>query len=70
MTAIDFNTIKPVENLQNVAALTPTGQQQERKRRSHPPRPNPKPGARGQDEAAEKEASERDHDAHTIDYCA
>ncbi len=70
MTDNDFNTIKPVENLQNVAGLTPTGQRQERKRRSNAPRPSPRSDARSPDEAAEQEASEHDKDSHRIDYRA
>ncbi len=70
MTENDFNTVKPVENLQNVAGLTPTGQRQERKRRPHAPRLNRRSDARSADEAAEQEASDRDRDAHMIDYRA
>jgi hypothetical protein len=66
----DFNAIKPVENLQNVTGLTPTGQRQERKRRPNPPRRGQGPDGTPPDEAAEKEASDRDRDSHTIDYCA
>jgi len=66
----DFNTIKPVENLQNVAGLTPAGQQQERKRRPHPPRPHQKPEAAPPAEAAGQETSEQDTDAHLLDYRA
>lgn len=70
MTENDFNTIKPVENLQNVAGLTPTGQRQERKRRSNSPRPSQKSDARPEDEATEQETSEQDKDSHMIDYRA
>ncbi len=70
MTENDFNTIKPVENLQGVAGLTPAGQQQERKRRSPPRRPRQKPEAMPPAEAAEQEASEQDTDAHLLDYRA
>jgi hypothetical protein len=70
MTENDFNTIKPVENLHNVAALTPAGQQQERKRRPQPPRPRRKPEAMPPVEATEQEASERGSEAHLLDYRA
>ena len=70
MTENDFNTIKPVENLQNVAGLTPTGQRQERKRRPTPPRPNQRSDSKSADEAAEQEASEREKEIHMIDYRA
>ncbi len=70
MTENDFSTIKPVENLPNVAGLTPTGQRQERKRRPNAPRPSQKPDAKSVDEAAEQETPERDQDVHMIDYRA
>lgn len=66
----DFQTIKPVENLQNVAALTPAGQQQARKRRSPSPRPGQKPGSAAPATAAEQEASEQGTDVHLLDYRA
>lgn len=66
MTDNDFNTIKAVENLQNVASLTPTGQRQERKRRQNPPHRDREGGKT----PADKPAAERDNDAHRIDYCA
>jgi hypothetical protein len=66
MTDNDFNAIKAVENLQNVAGLTPTGQRQERKRRQNPPRRAPRPDETPPDEAT----LERDSDSHRIDYRA
>jgi len=65
----DFSTIKPVENLQNVAGLTPTGQRQERKRRQNPLRSGREPGGKP-DKAEQEETPERDDDSHTIDYRA
>ncbi len=62
----DFNTIQAVENLQNVAGLTPAGQRQERKRRQ-----NPSHRDQGPTEApSDKAAAERDGESHRIDYCA
>jgi len=66
MTDNDFQAIKAVENLQNVAGLTPTGHKQERKRRQAPPRRDQGSGATPPDQAA----AERDSDAHRIDYRA
>ncbi len=66
MTNDDFNTIQAVENLQNVAGLTPTGQRQERKRRQGPPRRDQEPART----PPEKAAAERDGDSHRIDYRA
>lgn len=51
MTDNDFDAIKAVENLQNVAGLTPTGQRQERKRRQNPPRRDQEPGGTPPDKA-------------------
>jgi len=71
MTDNEFNTIQAVENLQNVAGLTPTGQRQERKRRQNPPRRDQEPGETPPDKAAaDKAAEERDGDSHKIDYRA
>jgi hypothetical protein len=70
MANSDFNTIKPVENLQNVAGLTPTGQRQERKRRQNPPRRGQERQGMPPDKAQEEQAPGRDSDSHTIDYCA
>jgi len=66
MTDNDFNTIKAVENLQNVTGLTPTGQRQERKRRQNPPRQDEESKGTAPDKAAAK----RDSDSHRVDYCA
>jgi hypothetical protein len=66
MTDSEFPTIPPVENLQNVASLTPTGRRQERKRRQNPPRRDPEPGEAPPD----KTAAQRESDSHRIDYCA
>ena len=66
MTDNEFPTIQAVENLQNVAGLTPTGQRQERKRRQNPPHRDPEPGAAPPD----KDAVEHESDSHRIDYCA
>ncbi len=66
MTHDDFNAIPAVENLQNVASLTPTGPRQERKRRQ-----NPSPRDRQRDEAPpDKTAPECDSDSPRIDYRA
>ena len=70
MANSDFNTIKPVENLQNVAGLTPTGQQQERKRRQNPTRRGQEPREMPPDKAKEEQTPGQDRDSHTIDYCA
>jgi hypothetical protein len=66
MTHNDFDAIPAVENLQNVASLTPTGQRQERKRRQNPPQRDQGRGETPPDKAA----AECDSDSHRIDYCA
>ena len=70
MADSDFNTIKPVENLHNLAALTPTRQQQERKRRQNPPRRGPAPQEEQADRTPDQQTPARSDDSHTIDYCA
>jgi hypothetical protein len=66
----DFNIITPVENLQNVPSLTPTGERQERKRRQNPPRKGQGPEETPPKEATEGQTPGRGDDAHQIDYCA
>ena len=66
MTDNDFNAIPAVENLQNVAGLTPTGQRQERKRRQGSPRRDQESGRTPPDGTT----AERDGDSHRIDYRA
>ena len=65
----DYSAIPPVENLQNVAALTPTGQRPDQRRRPGAGRRDrksaeaaPSPGADG--------PTERRDDTHAVDYCA
>ena len=70
MADSDFNTIKPVENLHNLAALAPTGQHQERKRRQNPPRQGQVPQEDPAAETQEQPTPGHDDDSHTIDYCA
>lgn len=66
----DFNMIKPVEGLQNVHSLTPTGERRERKRRQNAPSREQTPEEAPPDEAAEEQEPARDDDSHAIDYCA
>jgi hypothetical protein len=66
MTDSEFQAIPAVENLQNVASLTPTGPRQERKRRQNPPRRDPERGEAPPDE----DAAEDESDPHRIDYRA
>jgi hypothetical protein len=66
----EFNPIKPVESLPNVAGVTPAGQRREQKRRQNPARPGREPQGTPPEAAAEKEPTDRADDSHTIDYCA
>ncbi len=66
----DFNAIRPVENLPNVAHLAPTGQPQERKRRQNPPRRDQGARAAAPDKTEEEQVQERADESHTIDYRA
>ena len=70
MADSDFNTITPVENLHNLAALTPTGQQQERKRRQNPPRRGRAPQEDQANKTPEPQTPGHSDDSHRIDYCA
>jgi hypothetical protein len=70
MATNDLNPIRPVENLPNVAGLTPTGQQQERKRRQNPRRQEQAAQAASPDRTEDEPKREHDGDAHVIDYQA
>jgi len=70
MADSDFNSVKPVENLTNVAALNSTGQRQERRRRQNARSGESVPHEAPADDAAGKEPSNPKDDGHTIDYCA
>lgn len=69
MADSDFNTVKPVESLQNVQGLTPTSRRQERRRRQD--------GQAGRHEEPEDKHEQIDDTPvlddgqdHAIDYCA
>ncbi len=73
----DFNIIKPVENLQNVGALTPAKRREERKKRQNLHEKNnrqrPLPENEPDESAAEdidSEIADNDQEQHSIDYCA
>ena len=70
MSDNEFSAIKPVENLPNVAPLTPAGPRQERRRRQTPARRGPQPDGTRPDEAAPEPPPEQDGPSHRIDYCA
>ena len=74
----DFNIIKPVESLQNIAGLTPTRRREERKRRQnlHEESKEESEPAEGElNESVDEqdfsdELTEDGNDQHSIDYCA
>jgi hypothetical protein len=77
MTESDYNTIKPAQNLPDVAALNPAKDSEERnKRQSIRKRPQRRPGfdEGGRNEPAadngNNNLSKNDTDEHRIDYCA
>lgn len=76
MTDNDYNIIKPIESLRNIAGLTPAKRREERKRRQ-----NIKDEHEDKNIMEEKKnsASQQNHsniptneqaEQHTIDYCA
>ena len=69
----DYNIIKPVENLQNVGAITPAKRQEEKKQRQ---KQNQKRALEQQlsnqadEQGTGNQNDETDTDQHSIDYCA
>jgi len=65
----DFNTIKPVEGLQNIQGLKPTERRQERRRRQDGQAKHHEEPEETQDDAEDRPKLD-DGQAHEIDYCA
>jgi len=73
----DFNIIKPVENLQNIAGLTPAKRREQRKKRQNlhekdnrqRPLPENEPGESAVEDI-DSEIADNDREQHSIDYCA
>jgi hypothetical protein len=71
----DFNTIKPVDSLHNIAGLTPAGRREQRKRRHnlHPEaeeEPEQEPGDSVDERSDMDKLTRDDDDPHSIDYRA
>jgi len=75
MAENNYNMIKPVESLQNIARLTPAKRREERRRRRGPNAGSGQPSQEQPNDAADETALgepslEQDADRHSIDYCA
>ncbi len=71
----DSSMIKPVEELQNIAALTPAKRREQRKRRQNLNKKKEHQSELETDESVDQseltsELDENDSDRSTIDYCA
>ena len=71
----DSSMIKPVEELQNIAALTPAKRREQRKRRQNLNEKKEHQSELETDESVDQseltsELDENDSDQSTIDYCA
>jgi hypothetical protein len=72
----NYNTIKPVEGLQNVGSLTPVQQRQERKKQQNPQEQKNKNELaedtmnKSTEESVADETTENHQDQHSVDYCA
>ena len=71
----DSSIIKPVEGLQNIAALTPAKRREQRKRRQNWNEKKEHQSEQEPDESVDQseltsELDENDSDRSTIDYCA
>ncbi|HUW17787.1 MAG TPA: hypothetical protein VMW16_00625 [Sedimentisphaerales bacterium] len=75
MADTDYNVIKPVESLQNVAGLTPAGRREERRRRRDLQKKKKQEFEQDASESGTQpglsnELAEEESDRHSIDYCA
>ena len=71
----DYNIIKPVEGLQNIAGLTPARRREERKRRQDMRREKreesgQEPNGLADQQSTGSEFAEDENEQHSIDYCA
>jgi hypothetical protein len=71
----DYNIIKPVESLHNVAGLTPAKRREERKRRRDLHKGESQESEQELNESVDEESlgnelTEDETDQHSIDYCA
>ena len=69
MADSDFNTIKPVESLQNIQGLDPAARRQGRNRRQNGQAGNHEEPPKKPDDTEDR-ATLDDGQSHTIDYCA
>jgi len=75
MADSDYNIIKPVEGMQNIAGLTPARRREERKRRREPHRKKgqaseQEPNESPDEDSLGNELDEDESNQHSIDYCA
>ena len=71
----DYNIIKPVESLHNIAGLTPAKRREERKRRQNMHAAPDEEATLELNDSVEKESpdntpADNENDRHSIDYCA
>jgi hypothetical protein len=71
----DYNIIKPVESLYNIAGLTPVKHRQQRKRRQNPQteskdKPEEEPDGSTEQQNSDIEITTDADDEHSIDYRA
>lgn len=71
----DYNIIKPVESLYNIAGLTPVERRQERKRRDnlnpeHKEEPKQDLNESPEQENTTTKSDGDENNQHSIDYCA
>ena len=74
----DYNIIKPVESLRNIAGLTPAKRREERKRRQNlhaehneqDEQDEQEPNDSLENESPDNAAADNKNDRHSIDYCA
>lgn len=71
----DYNIIKPVEGLHNIAGLTPAKRREERKRRQNMHAEHDEEAEQELNDSVEKQSAanaptDNENDRHSIDYCA
>lgn len=71
----DYNIIKPVESLHNIAGLTPAKRREERKRRQNMHAEQNEEAEQELNDSLDQERPDKrpvddENDRHSIDYCA
>ena len=70
MADSDYNTIQPIEGLQNVLGIAPTEQQQQQRRKNAQEKRRQHSQPAQDEKAGEKTSQDNQDESHLIDYRA